>query len=174
MKLILFRGRPGTGKTFLSALFAEALQLPVLRKDDLYDAVSSLHPDHRLRNKATYDALYAILQSNRSNNGVWVLDFPFQTPEGLAQLTAWCTKHAVRLQSILVVCSNEQLWAARFNRRALHPLPNQLITDFEVLRTHYDPLQLRAGAGELLVDTTDTAEQNLEKINSFVYGRDAA
>jgi tRNA uridine 5-carbamoylmethylation protein Kti12 len=168
MKLILFRGRPGTGKTSLSNLLSSRIHVPILRKDDIYDVISALEPEHHERNRITYKLLYTILDTNRHQAPTVILDFPFQAPEDIAGLRSWCDGHKVTLKSILVTCSDETLWTARINRRAESPLPNQLIADFEELRRRYPELHLRPDPGELMIDTVRPTEVNLIEVIDFV------
>lgn len=168
MKLILFRGRPGTGKTLLSGLLSAQLNLLVIRKDDIYDGLSTLTPDHQQRNSATHQILYALLKSNIHTTSTLILDFPFQFDDDIAQFKHWCIENKAELKSIVVTCSNEELWASRFNKRAENPSPNQLITDFELLKQRYGEMQLRPGPLELLIDTINSSCANLKNIIAFV------
>jgi tRNA uridine 5-carbamoylmethylation protein Kti12 len=168
MKLILFRGRPGTGKTLMSNLLSAKINAPIIRKDDIYDAISELEPDHQLRNRATFKFLYTILSTNKHINSKIIVDCPFQFPDDLSQLRKWCFENDVELTSILVTCSDESIWAARFNKRADNPSPNQLITDFKKLKERYTEMQLEAEADELLIDTVKSPEENIAKILQFL------
>ncbi|MCX6756120.1 MAG: hypothetical protein NTX85_02165 [Candidatus Nomurabacteria bacterium] len=49
--VILFRGRPGVGKTTISNAFAIERGIPILRKDDIYDVTALYVNDHTTRNK---------------------------------------------------------------------------------------------------------------------------
>ena len=168
MKLILFRGRPGTGKTYLSNLLSSKIGAPILRKDDIYDVISVLDPEHQRRNNITYKLLYAILKTNKHGSPTLILDFPFQLSADFAGLRDWCNANKIVLRSILVTCSDEALWAARINRRAESPLPNQLIGDFEELRHRYPELYLPPEPGELMIDTVKPAEANLAEVLGFL------
>jgi tRNA uridine 5-carbamoylmethylation protein Kti12 len=168
MNIILFRGRPGTGKTCMSDLLSTTINLPVLRKDDFYDIISTIQPEHQIRNQVTFKLLYAILNTNRHNTSTIIIDFPFQFAEDIADLRKWCLENRVTLKSILVTCSDERLWASRFNKRAENPAPNQLITDFEKLVERYKEMHLKADVGELLIDTVQQPEENLAKMITFL------
>jgi tRNA uridine 5-carbamoylmethylation protein Kti12 len=168
VQLILFRGRPGTGKTTLSSILSQQLKVPLLRKDDIYDVASTYVNDHSTRNKIAFDSLYQILLSNVKSAVCFILDYPFQSTTDLAIIKTWCTDHKVSLRSILVTCSDETRWAQRFNERAKCPQPNQLITDFEVLRKRYDTMQLIPEDGELLVDTIEEIPVLLKRIIEFI------
>ncbi|OMP74678.1 AAA family ATPase [[Flexibacter] sp. ATCC 35208] len=169
MNLILFRGRPGTGKTFMSNLLSATINLPILRKDDFYDVISSIQPEHQARNRVTFKLLYTILNSNKNIDSTIIIDFPFQFNEDIADLRKWCHENLVTLKSVVVTCSDEKLWASRFNQRAENPTPNQLITDFEKLVERYEYMHLKADAGELLIDTIQQPEENLAKIIKFLH-----
>lgn len=168
MKVILFRGRPGTGKTTLSKLLAGCIHSMVLSKDDLYDAVAAIIPDHDLRNKAAHDALYRILKSNSTTPITIILDFPFQTDSDLNVIKRWCNDNCVNLKTILVTCSNEVVWSARLQSRNDNPSPNQLITSFEEFKKRYGVMHLTAKDDELLADTVEPADIILERIIKYI------
>jgi tRNA uridine 5-carbamoylmethylation protein Kti12 len=167
MKIILFRGRPGTGKTTLSHLFAEQTNFPILRKDDFYDPISLYVNEHRDRNKLCHEILYSVLESNKHSDATFVLDFAFQNQSDFFIIKTWCIERNVELKSILVTCSDEKLWATRFNKRAENPAPNQLITNFEGLKNHYGNMEVISEAGELVVDTVESVESLLVLVRDF-------
>jgi len=168
MKLILFRGRPGTGKTLMSNLLSAKIDAPILRKDDIYDVISLLEPDHQLRNKTTFALLYAILHTNSGIASNIIMDCPFQFSDDIAELRRWCIEHHIDLRSILVICSDENVWATRFNKRAENPSPNQLITNFDKLKERYKEMQLTPDEDELLIDSIITLDENLNNILNFL------
>jgi predicted kinase len=167
MKIILFRGRPGTGKTTLSSAFAKHTNFPILRKDDVYDSVVGFVNEHDIRNKISHRVLYNILESNLKNNCIFVLDYAFQYPGDLQIIRKWCDERGVVLKSILVTCSDEKLWAERLKMRADNPAPNQLLTDFESFKKLYGTMQLYPETGELFVDTVNQTEKVLEQVIRF-------
>ncbi len=167
MKLILFRGRPGTGKTTLSQAFAQRVNFPILRKDDVYDVTAEFITEHNARNKISYRALYKILESNTGNGSTFILDYPFQHPGDLDILRAWCADHKATLKSILVTCSDEKVWAQRLDERAKNPAPNQLITDFDSFKKLYGTMHLSPEADELCVDTVRSVEDIVANIVEF-------
>ena len=168
MKIILFRGRPCTGKTTLSNLFAQQTNLPILRKDDIYDASADFITEHDTCSKISYGALWKILESNILNCSAVVVDFPFQHQGELNIIKDWCDKNGVALKSILVTCSDEKLWSERLKKRAKKPRPNQKITDFESFQKLYGTMHLIPEKEELLVDTTNSIDICLKQIIDFI------
>lgn len=167
MKIILFRGRPGTGKTTLSNAFAKQVNFSVLRKDDVYDVTAEFVSEHGIRNKISYQALYKILGSNTKNDSTFILDYPFQHEGDLDVLRKWCVENGAALKSILVTCSDEKVWAKRFEERTKNPTPNQLLTDFESFKKLYGTMHLTPEADELFIDTVNSIESNLAQITIF-------
>lgn len=168
MKLILFRGRPGTGKTTLSHTLAGETHFSVLRKDDFYDPASLYIKEHQERNRLCHEILYSVLESNRHSDTTFILDFAFQNQSDFSSIKTWCTERRVELKSILVTCSDQKVWAARFNKRAEHPAPNQLITNFEALKKYYGTMEIVSESGELVVDTIEPVENILLQVRDFI------
>ena len=140
----------------------------MIRKDDIHDPVSKYIPEHLNRSKASFDVLYKILESNKHSDVTFVLDFSFQSKVDYSIIKTWCDERRIDLKSILVTCSDEKVWAERFNKRANNPLPNQVITNFDDLKEHYVDLQILPEDGELLVDTVNTVEVIVEKLLKII------
>lgn len=168
MKIILFRGRPGSGKTTLTHAYATKTNLPIIRKDDLYDPIARFVPEQLNRNIISHDILYRILESNAHTDATFILDFGFQTPGDFAIIKRWCSNHNVKMKSIVVTCSDEKIWAERFNKRAENPAPNQLITNFEKLKEYYGDLKIAIEEGELLVDTVNAVDEIVDLVSDFL------
>ncbi|MBP6731729.1 MAG: AAA family ATPase [Chitinophagales bacterium] len=166
--VILFRGRPGVGKSNIAGAWARHKNLVVLSKDDIYDSAASYVTEHITRNRVSYDSLWAILKSNVGSGATILLDYPFQLEEEVLHLQQWCNRNGVRLISFLVVCSNREVWMNRFNRRKQNPAPNQLITDLDELEQHYGQLELKPVAGEVVLDSVKTTEQLLQQVTEVI------
>lgn len=162
--IILFRGRPGVGKSTVSNAFAKERKLPILRKDDIYDSAASYIEDHVIRNRISYDSLFKILESNISSGTSIILDYPFQRDEEVMNLHKWCEERNLQLVSVLVTCSNREVLKERFNKRSANPAPNQLITDLDELERHYGNLDLKPLEGEIVVDTVESIETVLKQL----------
>jgi len=168
MKIILFRGRPASGKTTISKALGLRLALPVIHKDDIYDSLSSIIADHNIRNKAAHDILYAILESNTHADATIILDFPFQNSADFSIIESWCIQYQVILKSVLITCTNEHLWRERLILRSQHPLPNQLIYDFDELKSRYGSMHVEPHPLELMVDSALQLEDNISHIINYI------
>jgi hypothetical protein len=73
------------------------------------------------------------------------------------------------LKSILCICSDEKIWADRFNIRKLNPLPNQLITDFAELKNYYKDLSIKPIHDELVIDTIESVDSIVNKVVAYLH-----
>ncbi|MNI15475.1 adenylate kinase [compost metagenome] len=168
-EIILFRGRPGVGKTTLSDHLSTQLNVPIIRKDDFYDVVAAYNDHHDQRNKVSYGILFKILESNKKINGRFILDFPFNQEDDMTMFSSWLRENNYHLKSILCICSNEEIWADRFHIRKDNPSPNQLITDFVELKKYYKgDLSIKPFENELVIDTIDALESILSKVTTYI------
>ncbi len=168
MKIILFRGRPASGKTTISKALGLELGYPVIHKDDIYDGLALDIADHGARNNAAHRILYAILESNVHSNAAIILDFPFQNAADFAIIESWCKEYRVILKSILVTCTNEQVWRERLILRSQNPLPNQLIYDFDKLKHRYGSMHVEPAPTELLIDSALPLQDNINRIIEYI------
>jgi adenylate kinase family enzyme len=168
MRIILFRGRPGVGKTTLSNALAQVTHFPILRKDDIYHASAKQVEAHESRNDISYETIYTILEANAKNDVTFILDCPFQYPADMPMMHEWCATHGAELKSVLVTCSDETIWAARIAAREERPFNIHHFTDFARLKEFYGTMQLTPERDELLIDTIKPVGESLEKINAFI------
>lgn len=167
MQIILFRGRPGVGKTTITNAYIQNRNCCLLRKDDLYDVSSEIVLEHSDRNRISYNGLYKILESNVSSNAFIVLDYPFQHEGDFELIRNWCSKHGVDLKSVLVTCSDKELWSKRLLDRSQNPAPNQLVTSYETFEKMYGTMIIEPEQGELVVDTINDLNFILNQVNEF-------
>lgn len=168
MKIILFRGQIGTGKTTFSNLLAKETGFPILRKDDIYDVASGIIKDHQERNEISYGSLYAILKSNARNNCVFIVDYPFYSTDHFSIIKKWCKNNKVELKSILSICSDEIIWDKRLVARTKNPKPNQHVTNIKELKKHCGNIEISPEKGELVIDTIKSKKTLLDDIKAFI------
>jgi len=162
-RVIVFRGKAGVGKTTISTMVGKKLNMPVFAKDDIYDSIAGYVDNHEMRNRACYDTLYKILETNILNDVDVIVDAGFHNLSQAVQFRTWVLSKNAIFVPLLCVCSNEELWAERFNRRRINPKPNNLITDFNDLRLHYEDLKTEPLEKEIILDSVDHIEKLVER-----------
>ena len=158
-KIILFRGKAGVGKTTLSNKVSRRLNIPIIRKDDIYDSIAENENNHKLRNAICEKIIRKLIKTGIENNTTLIIDNPYHHHNQIDEFQEWLKKQGVELISILVICSNENIWKERFNKRKLYPKSNQLITDFDALKIHYNTLETEPIKNELVLDSVNEIEQ---------------
>ncbi len=161
-KIILFRGKAGVGKTLLSTQLASRIKVPIIRKDDIFDTIFDYIDDNSLRNKASYELIYNLVNTNLECGTDIIIDCPFHFNNQLLEFRHRIESRKGIFRPILVTCSNEELWKDRFNLRKINPSPNNLITDFEEMKKHYESKGINSVPleGELVLDSSNELEQS--------------
>lgn len=173
-KIILIRGKSGTGKSTLSNELSKRLKLVVLHKDDIYDASASVVQEHSSRNKLCFDFLFRLLQSVIDADSSIILDFGFNDNNGVLSLDQWVKERGGELKIIHCICSDETIWSERLTERNEKPLPNQLITNLFELKEYYKNLNAEYLEKELVLDTVEELESLIVQAETFVLEHNAA
>lgn len=166
-KIILVRGKAGTGKTTLSKEIGKKLNIMVLHKDDIYDTVSTFISEHANRNKICFEILYKILTTSLECGVDIVIDYGYNNLEDVKKLKTWILQRNGELKSILCTCE-DKVWAERLNRRKLNPLPNQLLTDIHALQKHYSKMPTGVLVNELVIDSTLEIDHLVKQVVNYI------
>lgn len=166
-KIILFRGLPGVGKSFIANETAKILKIAIVRKDDIYDCIHSEISTQENRNEICYNIIYKIIETNLLSNTDLIIDCPFKDHRELKKLSLFINERNGQLKPILCNCSDPDLWEERFNARTINPNPNNLITDFNELKNTYPNLELEKYDDELVVDTSIGLDENILHIINY-------
>lgn len=102
--IILFRGMPGVGKTFISNKAAERFNMAIIRKDDIYDNIQMQVGTHQLRNKICYDLIYQILDTNLKAKVGLIVDCPFREHNDLDRLSEFIQNRDGIFKPVLCEC----------------------------------------------------------------------
>ena len=167
-KVILLRGKAGVGKSYLSDLLSKKLNVAIIRKDDIYDALANYVDDHEVRNKISYDVMHKMIESNINSDADVIVDAPFHYLNQVERFDNWIKKKNGKLISFCCNCSDEELWAKRFNLRNENPKANNLITDFNELKGHYKDLRTIPMVGEVELDTKHDSDDLLLTIHDKI------
>lgn len=154
-KIILFRGKVGVGKTTISNKISKSINLPVVRKDDVYDACINYLNIHNERNLLCTDVMRNIIETNIIKGVDVIVDDSCHYIEQISEFTQWTKKRGFELISFLCICSDEVIWSERFNKRSINQKPNQMITNFSELKQHYKDLNTECVESEHILDSSN-------------------
>jgi hypothetical protein len=88
----------------LSNELGKRLKVPVIHKDDIYDAVASFVSEHGLRNNICFDVLYRLLQTVIDSDALIILDFRLNNIDDLRRLKDWIEDRDGELAIIHCTC----------------------------------------------------------------------
>lgn len=166
-KIILFRGLPGVGKSFIADETAKILKIAILRKDDIYECIFPNINNQENRNEICYNIIYKIVETNLLANTEVIIDCPFKNHMELQKLSSFITLRNGVLKSILCNCSDPDVWEERFNERKTSASGTNLIIDFNELKNNYS-MGLEKYSDELLVDTNKSLDENILDILNYI------
>lgn len=167
-KIILFRGLPGVGKSFIANETAKILKIAIVKKDDIYECIHSEISTHENRNEICYNIIYKIIETNLLSNTDLIIDCPFKDHRELKKLSLFINERNGQLKPILCNCSDPDIWEERFNARKINQNPNDLSTDFNELKNTYSSLEFGKYDGELVVDTKLGLDENILHIINYI------
>lgn len=123
----IFRGKSAVGKSTLSDMLAKKLSIPVIRKDDIVDALKTTQDVDKslVNNTACYNILYKIIQTNLNLGADFILDIALGDRKNAKAFFERLDFKNNKALWFFVVCSNEDEWKSRHMERIENPLPNQ-------------------------------------------------
>ena len=163
MKLIVFSGLPGTGKSTLAEAVGRSLSIPVFAKDWLEATLlrCELQPvnEQKPLGSAGYELLTTLAERQLMLNQSVILD----SVAGTASIRdAWehlSKRYQARLRVIECICSDESFHRLQLSRRERH-IPGWYElqwADVEKVKSYYVPWS----QDRLVLDMMDPFEQNL-------------
>lgn len=167
-KIILFRGLPAVGKSFIANETAKILKVAIVRKDDIYECIHSEINTDENRNGICYNIIYKIIETNLLSDTDLIIDCPFKDHKELKKLSSFIAERNGQLKSILCNCSDMDVWEERFNVNSINPKPGNSVTDFNEIKSSYPNLELKKYDDELVVDTTIGLDENILHIINYI------
>ena len=166
----IFRGKAATGKSTLSDMLAKKLSIPVIRKDDIVDALKMTgNTDKELvNNRVCYNILYKMIQTNLDLNTNFIMDIALGDRNNAKFFFDRLDFKKNKVISFFTVCSDENEWRKRHEERIKNPQPNQVFTSFEHVVEHYKNADFNPFEHEHIIDTADTLEKSFKNILDMI------
>lgn len=163
-KLIIFRGKAATGKTLLTNLLSKELNIPVIRKDDVYDPLAQYDLPPKVINPVAYDILAQLIQTNLDNHCDLILDIALAHTPYMKTFLSKLKVDGHQLFSFLCICSDSEQWKKRIAERILHPTPNQLFTSTEEAEQYYQNYQIEQMEHEVILDSASVVSSLKQQV----------
>jgi len=169
-KIYIFRGKAATGKSTLSNMLARKLSIPVIRKDDVIDALKMTENTGKelVNNKVCYNILCKIIQTNLDLGADFIIDSALGDRKNAEFFFDRLNFKDSKVLSFFITCSDENEWRRRHEERIKNPQPNQVFTSFEQVVKHYKNADFNPFEHEYVIDTVGTAEKNFEELLKVV------
>lgn len=162
--IIIFRGKAATGKTFITNFLSKKFNITVIRKDDIYDSLSMYNLEHSVNNSASYDIIAKIIQTNIDTGSDLIVDISLSHNPYLEQFLSKIDFRNSQLYQFFCICSNNEEWNKRIEKRLVDPLPNQLFKSVKEAEEHYNKLDSEPLENEIIIDSIDDISVILERI----------
>lgn len=165
-----FRGKAASGKSTLADLLARKLSIPVIRKDDVVDALKTSKRIDKasINNEVCYNILYSIIQTNLDLGVDIILDIGLCHRGNATYFYERLDFKSSQTVQFFIDCSDEKVWLKRHEDRLKNPLPHQSFRSLDHVKEHYSTADLTPFDGEYVIDTLGTVEENFRKIDSII------
>ncbi len=168
MNIYIFRGKSATGKTTLTNLLSNEINVPVLRKDDIFDTMSNYVNDISILNSASYDILARQIHTCIDNNSDIIIDIALQDTKALETFLNKIDFKNSTVHRFFCDCSDNNIWLDRWRKRLKNPLPNQYFKNIDEIIEHYNKCDIRPSDDEVALDSVFEVEELLEKILEYI------
>jgi predicted kinase len=169
MKMILFSGLPGTGKSTVAELIGTQLRIPVFAKDwleaSLIQSGLRLMMEDKLLGFAGYELLTVLAERQFMLNQSVILDSVTSTQVIRAKWHQLAKQYGAEWRVIECICSDENLHRSRLsNRRRGIPGWHELEwADVEKVKGYYPVWE----EDHLVLDMVDSLDENVLKARIY-------
>jgi predicted kinase len=169
MRLILFAGLPGTGKSTLAETLAQTSGIPVFSLDWLLGALT---PFNILTNDNAAEIGYTLIETLVKRQFMMgqsaILDTPAHTTQLRTRWMGTTDQFDVEVYKIETICSDQDLHRSRVESRKRN-IPGW----HEITWKHVEKMRSAWESWDehhLIVDAVDSLESNLDKIQIYISG----
>lgn len=166
----IFRGKSATGKSTFSDMLARKLSIPVIRIDDIIDALKTTQDIDKslINNTVCFNIICKIIQTNLDLGADFIIDVGL----GDKKMAEWFLNRLNfgnnKAICFLVVCSDESEWRKRHMKRIANPLPNQSFKSFEHVLEHYKNFDATPFEYEHIIDSALSIEKCFDEMISII------
>lgn len=167
--LVIFSGLPGTGKTTLAYQVAARLNLPILRIDDIVDAI----PEHMAAHADPFwedmiAILLSLVEAQLSIGFSLVVDSVFMGADRrIAEDLA--ARFRARYRPIYTFVSDETVWEQRVSQRA-ETYPDENMASWVSIQEQRKDFWPWPAGSALFIDGVNGLEDNLDRITAYILG----
>lgn len=166
--IYLFRGKAATGKTMITDLLSESINVPIIRKDDIYDKLATYCQEHSVLNSATYDILAEVMRTNIRTNCDMIIDIGLAHNPYMEQFESKIYFYETEIHRFLCTCSNVEEWKRRIQLRIQNPKPNQFFKTVEEAEKHYSKYNISPFKDEVILDSSKDVSLIMQEIYQVV------
>lgn len=168
--IYFFRGKAATGKTTITNILSSKINVPVLRKDDIFDVLSHYIKDNTQNNSISYDLLSKLIQTNINNKIDIIVDIGLSNTNGWRIFQSKLDFKDCKTFTFLCDCSDLAIWKMRFIERLKKPIPNQYFKTIEEVIAYYKKSEIELLDNEYYIDSSDSIENVLGFIHEKISG----
>ena len=169
----IFRGKAATGKSTLSDMLARKLSIPVIRKDDVVDALKTTSGIDKslINNTVCYNILYKIIQTNLDLGADFIMDTALGDRKNARAFFERLDFKGNKVINFFVDCSDENEWKRRHMERLDDPLPSQSFKSFEHVLEHYKNADVNPFEDDYIIDSANTLEKCFDDVLKIIGAR---
>ena len=151
-------------------MLARTLAIPVIRKDDIVDALKSTQGIDKtlINNTVCYNILYKIIQTNLDLSVDFILDIALGDKKNAKSFFDRLDFNENKAFWFFTICSDEEEWRKRHMARIANPTPNQAFKSYEHVIEHYNNADVKPFEYEHIIDSAEALETCLNNIISII------
>lgn len=163
-RILLFRGKAGTGKSFITNKLGKKLNISIIRKDDIFNGLLVDKVDYSLGNRLTYNILANIVQTNINSNCDLILDVGLYHYPYVKEFLSKLDLKDAKLYEFLCICSDDKEWDRRLKLRKDSSLASEVFTSIKEANEHYSKYVVEGNKDEIILDSVEDIETIIDKI----------
>jgi predicted kinase len=168
--LYIFRGKSATGKSTFADLLVRKLSIPVIRIDDIIDALKTTPGIDKslINNVVCYNILCKTIQTNLDLGADFIVDVGLGHRKYAQSFYSRFDFRDTNVFSFMTICSDEKEWERRHIERIENPLPHQSFQSLEHVLAHYANIDATPLDNEHILDSACALEDGFKRILQII------